>query len=80
MEQLTRHFGKVILERYDNKLEINEIEAIINYYLSFNGIYDNVIVLPEEYINEFKIYLKNILEKDKIIKTARDEGIFICMK
>jgi len=80
MEQLTKHFGKVILEKYDNKLEINEIDAIINYYLSLNGIYDNVIVLSEEYINEFKLYLQNILEKDKIIKTTRDEGIFICRK
>ena len=80
MEQLTKHFKNVILERYDNKLEINEIDAIINYYLSFNGIYDNVIVLPEEQINDFKIYLQNILERDKIITTARDEGIFICKK
>lgn len=80
IEQLTKHFKEVILEKYDNKLEINEVDAIINYYLSFNGIYDNVIVLSEEYINEFKIYLQNILEKDKIIKTIRDEGIFICRK
>jgi ubiquinone/menaquinone biosynthesis C-methylase UbiE len=80
MEKLVKHFGKVLLEKYDNKLEIDEIDAIINYYLSFNGIYDNVIILSDEYINEFRIYLQSILEKEKIIKTTRDEGIFICRK
>jgi hypothetical protein len=68
------------LEKHDNKLEINEADAIVNYYLSFNGIYDNVIVLPEEYINEFKTYLQNVLEKEKTIITTQDEGIFICKK
>jgi hypothetical protein len=56
------------------------VEAIINYYLSYNGIYENVVVLPEEYINDFRIYLQNILEKEKTITTTKDEGIFICKK
>ena len=80
MEQLTKYFKNVLLERYDNKLVINEADAIINYYLSFNGIYENVLVLPDEYVNDFKIYLQNILEKDKTITTTRDEGIFICRR
>jgi ubiquinone/menaquinone biosynthesis C-methylase UbiE len=80
MEQLNKYFQNVVLERHDNKLVINEVDAIVNYYLSFNGIYDNVIVLPEEYINDFKLYLQNILEKEKTIITKKDEGIFICKK
>jgi ubiquinone/menaquinone biosynthesis C-methylase UbiE len=79
-EQLTKHFKNVVLEKHDNKLEINEADAIVNYYLSFNGIYDNVIVLPEEYVNDFKTYLQNVLEKEKTIITTKDEGIFICKK
>jgi 2-polyprenyl-3-methyl-5-hydroxy-6-metoxy-1,4-benzoquinol methylase len=65
MDQLNKYFQNVVLERYDNKLVINEADAIVNYYLSFNGIYDNVIVLPKEYINDFKLYLQDILEKEK---------------
>jgi hypothetical protein len=80
MEQLAKYFNNVVIEKYDNKLEINEIDAIVNYYLSFNGIYDNVVVLSQEYINDFKIYLQNILEKEKVITTTKDEGIFICRK
>jgi len=80
MEQLLRHFKSVLLERYENKLIINEIDAIVNYYLSFNGIYNDLVVLPEKYINSFKMYLQNILDKDKAITTTKDEGIFICKK
>ena len=80
MEQLNKCFKNVLLKRYDNKLVINETDAIINYYLSFNGIYDNVVVLAEEYINDFRIYLQSIIEKDKTITTTKDEGIFICRK
>jgi hypothetical protein len=36
--------------------------------------------LPEEYINDFKLYLQNILEKENAIITKKDEGIFICKK
>lgn len=80
MEQLTKYFNNVVMEKYNNKLEINEADAIANYYLSFNGIYDNAVVLSEEHINDFKIYLQNILEKEKVITTTKDEGIFICKK
>jgi hypothetical protein len=80
MEQLSNNFKSVFLERYENKLVINEADVIINYYQSFNGIYENLVVLPDEYVNEFNIYLQNILEKDKIITTRKDEGIFICKK
>jgi len=79
-EQLTRHFKNVVLEKYENKLIINEAEAIINYYLSFNEMYYNFTILPEEYINDFKIYLEDILEKEKAIITTKDDGIFICKK
>ncbi|MCL2126934.1 MAG: class I SAM-dependent methyltransferase [Treponema sp.] len=80
MEQLLRYFKNVVMEKYENKLIINEADAVINYYLSFNDMYSNFQVLPEEYIDEFKIYLENILKTDKTIITTKDEGIFICKK
>jgi ubiquinone/menaquinone biosynthesis C-methylase UbiE len=80
VEQLTRYFKNIVMEKYDNKLVINEADAIVNYYLSFNGIYDNVVVLSEKHADEFKKYLQNILEKEKSIITTKDEGIFVCKK
>jgi ubiquinone/menaquinone biosynthesis C-methylase UbiE len=80
MEQLRKHFQNVEREKFDNKLVINEADAIIHYYLSFNGMYDNLIVLPEEHILDFKRYLRDILEKENVISTVKDEGVFICRK
>jgi ubiquinone/menaquinone biosynthesis C-methylase UbiE len=80
MEQLAKHFKDIVMEKYENKLIINEADAIVNYYLSFNGIYDNVVVLSEEYISEFKTYLQNILKENAKITATKDEGIFICKK
>jgi len=78
LDQLNRHFNSITLERHENKLVINEVDAIIDYYLSFNGIYDNALVLPEEHIADFKAYLNTILQKENAITTTKDEGIFIC--
>jgi len=72
-EQLAGHFEKVILEKHENKLKINESDAIVNYYLSFNGIHDNAVVLPEEYVNDFRTYLQGILEKEKITELSHSE-------
>jgi len=80
MNQLTKHFKDVVLEKYDNKLVINEADAIVNYYASLNEIYKNVVILPDEYKNDFKVYLQNILAKEETITTTKDEGIFICKK
>jgi ubiquinone/menaquinone biosynthesis C-methylase UbiE len=80
IEQLSKYFKNITMEKHDNKLKINEVEAIINYYLSFNEIHDNMVVLPEEYVNEFSEYLTNIIEKKKEIIVTKDEGIFICKK
>ena len=79
-EQLETHFKNVVLDKYENKLIINEAEAIVNYYSSFNGMYGDVTILPEEYKNDFQVFLENILEKDKTISATKDEGIFICKK
>jgi ubiquinone/menaquinone biosynthesis C-methylase UbiE len=78
MEQLTKYFKNVVMEKYENQLMINEADAIVRYYLSFNGIYDNIVILPEEYINDFRIYLQDILDKEDVITTTKDEGIFVC--
>jgi ubiquinone/menaquinone biosynthesis C-methylase UbiE len=69
------------IQYQDNKFDIVLANNMLYHIQNrFNGIYDNVVVLPEEYKNDFKIYLQNILEKDKTITTTKDEGIFICKK
>jgi ubiquinone/menaquinone biosynthesis C-methylase UbiE len=78
--QLSSHFPKVSISRYDNMLNINEVEPIINYYLSFNGMYKDMVVLAEEDIDEFRIFLQNIINSAGTISVTKDTGIFICTK
>jgi ubiquinone/menaquinone biosynthesis C-methylase UbiE len=80
-EQLAKHFKDVVLEKHDNRLVIKDADAayaVVNYYLSFNGISGDTVVLPEEEAADFKAYLQNILAKEKTITTQKDEGLFIC--
>jgi ubiquinone/menaquinone biosynthesis C-methylase UbiE len=79
-EQLKKYFNNVILEKHENRLLINEADAIVNYYLSFNEIHEKLIILPDKYKNEFEQYLKNVLKQKNVIETTKDEGIFICRK
>jgi SAM-dependent methyltransferase len=80
MEQLKKSFAGVELVRRDNRLIINEVEPIINYYLSFNEIHGDAKILPDEYVDDFRRYLRGILDKEKQITVIKDDGIFICKK
>ena len=80
LKQLEDHFSKVTLSRYNDMLKIDQVEPIINYYLSFNGMYDNLVVLDEKDIDPFKKYLQSIIDSKKAISVTKDSGIFICTK
>jgi len=79
-EQLAKCFDCIEQSRYDNALLINEARPVVDYYLSFNAIKDDVIVLPEEYASDFYNYLRDVLEQEKAIKAKCEEGIFLCRK
>ncbi|MBN2532856.1 MAG: class I SAM-dependent methyltransferase [Spirochaetales bacterium] len=78
MEQLTPFFSKVSISRHENTLRIDEVEPVIDYYLSFNGIYNDVVILPEEDVEAFREYLQRIIDSEKVISATKDSGIFIC--
>ncbi|AEF80765.1 transcriptional regulator [Leadbettera azotonutricia ZAS-9] len=78
LEQLKKVFNNAVLINHENALKINEIEPIINYYLSFNEIQNNTKILPEEYIDEFKEYLKKEIDKEMMV--TKNDGIFVCTK
>jgi len=80
IEQLSKYFDNITVEKYGNSLEIDEAEPIVNYYLSFNGMHNGMDVLPQKFAEEFKEYLQNIIAKEKTIKAAREEGMFVCKK
>lgn len=80
LAQLEASFGDVTLLRYDDMLKIDEADPVINYYLSFNGMYDNLIVLEDRDINAFRDYLTDIIYREKTITVTKDSGVFICSR
>jgi ubiquinone/menaquinone biosynthesis C-methylase UbiE len=79
-DQIKAFFPNVKIERYEDVLKIDEIEPVIRYYLSFNGMYDGLEILPQENVNAFRKYLLNVLNDRKVISVTKDKGIFICSK
>ena len=65
MSQLTPFFPGVTIARFEDTLAINEVEPIINYYKSFNGMHEGLVVLSEEDIDEFRPFLQNIMDLEK---------------
>ncbi len=80
MDQLKAFFPDVAIYRYEDTLKINEAEPVINYYLSFNDMHENLTVLHKEDIDKFREYLQDILNTQRIISVTKDTGIFICSK
>jgi ubiquinone/menaquinone biosynthesis C-methylase UbiE len=78
--QLSPFFPNVIMERFDDSLEIDEPEAIINYYRSFNEMHDNVIVLADADVEPFRVFLSNFIGSKGKLHVTRDSGIFVCRK
>lgn len=79
-EQLEPFFPTVTMKRYENRLEIDEADPVVRYYLSINGMHRGLTVLPEEYAPGFGEYLGKILAERKVISVTKDAGIFICAK
>jgi ubiquinone/menaquinone biosynthesis C-methylase UbiE len=80
LNQLKPFFSNIKLKTFMNLLTITEVEPIIQYFLSFNGMVDNMVVLPKERINDFREYLQGILNKEKSISASKESGAFICTK
>lgn len=78
--QLKRSFAEVDTVLFNNSLEITDIEPVINYYLSFNGMHDGLEILRPVDLPLFRITLHNYLNAKKMIKVTKESGLFICRK
>ncbi|MDD5456293.1 MAG: class I SAM-dependent methyltransferase [Candidatus Margulisbacteria bacterium] len=78
--QLQPFFPNVTLYRFEDRLKIDEAQAIINYYLSFNNMREGLVVLKTEEVEPFRDYLNKILGERKIIEVTKDSGMFLCRR
>jgi ubiquinone/menaquinone biosynthesis C-methylase UbiE len=79
-DQLKNYYSNIEIRKYDDSLEITEVEPIINFYLSLNGISEGKVFLKEEKIAEFRQCLTEKLKKEGKILVTKDTGIFLCRK
>jgi ubiquinone/menaquinone biosynthesis C-methylase UbiE len=78
--QLEPYFSKIQLLKYEDHLEISEVDPIIDYYLSFNNIEEGFILLEDGDIDGFRETLHEELERSPFIRVTKDMGMFYCQK
>jgi len=76
--QLKPYFTAIAVKHYKNSLMITEIEPIVNYFLSFNGMIENRHALLEIEIDSFRDFLQGLLKDGNGIPVSKKEGAFIC--
>lgn len=74
---LKEYFFNVKLMDYQDSLEITESKPLIDYIMSCHGN-QNEILGPR--LNEFKEYIKELLENNGKIVVTKQAGLFICNK
>lgn len=74
-EQLEEVFDDVVLEKQDNDLIVDNVEAIYNYVLSYPG---NASEILKERGIEFKKQIGSKIRKDKAIYIHKATGMFLC--
>lgn len=79
-EQLKKVFTDVELRNYANSLEITEVDAIVNYFLSLNDIKDGEVSLEESRVPEFREFIMEKMKLSGKISATSNSGMFICRK
>ncbi len=79
-DQLKLFFSKVQISRYEDVLKIDEVEPVVNYFLSFNEMKDDAVILPEKEIAAFGNFLEQTINLKNPFPVKVDMGIFICSK
>ena len=74
---LSKYFSNVQRMDYQDSLEITESKPLIDYIMSCHGN-QNEILGPR--LNEFKEYIKELLENNGKIVVTKQAGLFICNK
>ena len=72
---LSKYFSNIQRMDYQDSLEITESKPLIDYIMSCHGN-QNEILGPR--LNEFKEYIKELLENNGKIVVTKQAGLFIC--
>ncbi len=76
VEQLKRYFTDVQMKEYADALEINDVDDLVNYILTFN----DMVNIGKNELSDIREHLITKQNKDGIIHLSKQIGIFIAKK
>lgn len=76
-DKLCEFFQTVEIERYEDSLHITEVQPLVDYVLSSQGIGNVNEIIVGDKVMEFKNYLTRILAVKGYIDIKKDVGMFI---
>jgi len=77
---LNNYFEKVECKRYEDSLNIQESEPLLNYVLSLDGIGNVLDIIKNYRIYDFKKYLDRLIDRESSIRIKKDSGMLITSK
>lgn len=74
---LSRYFSSVDLKLYDDCLEVDESEPLLEYIMSCHGNQNEIL---KNQLSKFKLFLDSKIMKQGSIHITKEVGVFICRK
>lgn len=76
-EILSKYFGSVDLKLYDDCLEVDESEPLLEYIMSCHGNQNEIL---KNQLGKFKLFLDSKIMMRGSIHITKEAGLFICKK
>lgn len=76
-EILSKYFGSVDLKLYDDCLEVDESEPLLEYIMSCHGNQNEIL---KNQLGKFKLFLDSKIMMRGSIHITKEAGLFICRK
>lgn len=76
--QLREHFGSVDTRIYADALRITDPDAIVDYFLSLNGIREGEQVLADHEVGAFRDFVATRMAPAGELRATTKSGMFVC--
>lgn len=74
---LQMYFTDITLYRYEDSLQIDEVEPLLDYIMSCHGNQNELLI---NRLDEFKAYLHEQLQSSGVFHIQKEAGLFVCHK
>lgn len=79
-KQLEPFFADIRIVQYDDALIVTEVEPLVQYVFSCNGLVEQLEVLPCDQLDAFRDFVAEKMSRTGSIFISKESGLFICRK